>query len=397
MLFPKANDERYGLDFYPDNSVYCKGMRFYVSRPLGKLLMVPFVPTGGIREDDGERFVNAFPREIQKLFAAGCDAQRWLAAYRVFDHSVAYIWGKAFLARFFPDAVKGGYYQQINMSGIDSPAYWAWLNGTTRDSDIENTLKEMWSLAVESSVGFIDSQDEDTFDGIFRRTYYNGEAVNQRAVDSVFFTAGSLIRELNQSEEVSENGKEFRGAPFETFCNRLKDLGTIKKRVYAALQYLREAGVAGLFVDVSDNQDKKRIIAQHLAPGEQSCHTLYNTEPSYAYFLQCLIDKSKYDSESGADNPYIRIPQGEGKNDCLVNCKSLRAEIQKHFEDRANSDNRSVYLTNHLLEFIDSVYQALNEEWDEDRQPIYCAARRPERRDLSSGFFSECIERYGLW
>jgi hypothetical protein len=254
------------------------------------------------------------------------------------------------------------------MAGLHSAKYFDWLDS----SDVHEALDRMWDLIdsglqnsnSQESSGFIEKSDENTFEMVYNRVFANRP-------HSFYHNAAFLINEL---------AGRIYGISVKAFMDKLAvgfDLS--RRKVSAIMLYLRDSGIAGMHVGQSDDGFIERL----LTPGEQSCHAIYNIEPSYAYFLQRLIDTDEVRQPGGLLDPLVSVN---------IDWTAIKSEIGDHFGKRSPPSTLSTEL---LLECLDTVREGIACRW-EDGKSVYCAAPYPERRDLSTFFFAELIKKYGL-
>ena len=345
-----------------------KAIRFYVNRPLGKLLLVPYVYVEPVKANRG--IANQFPvcKELFDEYAGALDKSVYegeMAAYRILCCGASYLLGRRFIDKLIEKTEHTDEIMcsVIPMSGLRSSDYHEWLTGNMAEKGYSRLLDIVNDNKLEK-LGFEDMCDEGEFEMVFDETFRDFK----KETDYFYNTSFTLFDRLN--------GKIKLGIPIKAFWNALKakfkELS--REKFTATMLFLHDAGAVPMFIAQCGDG-----IGHCSSPGELSFGDIYEAEPSYAFFLQWFVNVS--------DNSFNSSKYAD-----------MHEVIKKHFEGK-REDGTLFLSLNLLLEPLEKIWNWKNEK-DEKKKAlakdnvVFCAMPRPEISDADTEFFYNLIDKY---
>ena len=388
VLFP-TNDTRKHFKFLSTNKDIGFALRIYVNRNLDEVMILPFVDLGTLEETID--IIAAFPGKLQNLFnTPECKANierakplDKVAACRVLSYALGYAWGKSWLKT---ATKKYSFFHNINcqvtsllgMHYMDTPdpvleamglprrvvLLNNWLNRDNIVSELCELLERLPPDTTEAD-SFFDKSSDTNVKALFD-SFYN-DTIKDKELDVFGINAGLLFRELWEYGTNNPNVK--MTIPLRYFVEKLGlDYGISKNKCYAIAFYLFDSGQANITFKYAAHNG---LIDNCITYGEQSCHAIYYAMPSYAYFLQRIIDAKRFE---------------------LID--ELKAEITYWFGKlKTNSRTTDNYLV-HLKKIGKLAYVT------PDHLPVasrtYCAEPKLKRMDVLYYFFSRIMRENDL-
>jgi hypothetical protein len=336
LLSPTAKPEIGLLKQDDDFSFYT--FRFLINRKLGSTL---FEPCQSIPSIHNKADIAALLPEALSLVNEKQEQEGRKVAYRLLSYAVNYLFGKAFL-----EGLKVTNYKLYPTLGFVPNGFMKWLDETGTPA----ALNAAWEAQNFFANGeFRDDTTRDLFDKWFDTFFPAGEKIG-----SYYATLSVLFRKLAD--------EKFRGVPLKVLVEKLTERCDISARkAVAAILMLADSGEADVHVY---EHEQAGIIGFYVNHGEVSYYAIYNTQPSYAYYLQQLQNTD--------------ISQLVVKN-CDYFTEN-REHIKEHFEQ--NKKHGVGLSVDTLIRAMDDV-EKNHSKWS----PPYCALPRTGLYDSSEAFF----------
>jgi hypothetical protein len=376
ILFPK---EKSGLlfSYLPSmkdekgKETVIKALRVYVNRNhnLGSLMVQPYVHIRELAESTTADIIEVFPKIpniLKFIYPPGGLPTKddRAAAWRLLSYATNYIWGKDCIKKIFRKKipfrfVKCHLFSTVSMRNLNSPAqYLRYLNKKSSKNDLESvfeSLKNEFCSEIHDQSKLFESDEfashfYSTFDKLFPEpeTGKTPRSFQQRT--SAFFSERLL--------KTGEGGGRYSArVPLKLFVDKLLDryscVPLSHNRIFSAIFSSIDSSQAKMDFEIAEDN---RVIS-FLVPGEQSCHAIYFSDPSYAYFLQWLKDEGKFS----------RIAKEDIKN------------VESHFGKIGIRQDESDL----LIEKLENM-QVLSE----NPNAVFCAEPHQRRVDISYPFFN---------
>jgi hypothetical protein len=375
VLFLKDDNSLLERDYLPKGKDAVKCMRVYINYEFSKLMILPLVIAGHI--NNPVDIINFFPESLQHMFGRRTPEDQ-AAAYRLYSFATGFVWGKCLINQIAKhDGVEDLVCEIIPMVGLHSKElfgeylgskssrkdnnnfkFFDWLNSDNISDDLIKIENKIHGVLKPAEIPDFDSRK---IRRIFHKKYNKCFAEN----NLIFFAqrAARFFMDLMvATDKVLDDEKRWRRirVPLHIFTEEMKKKYDLSiNKVYAIVCYLCDGGQANMIVGF----DRNNHVFQYLAPGEQAYHAVYYSDPSYAYFLQKLID-------------FFGDEDIKSKN-----FNDIKGRIKKHFREENKSKNEIKL----LLENLDAIKRAKN-------RTTFCAEPKQKRFDESYLFFKYLLD-----
>jgi len=309
MLTPKKIElDRY--KWIPSDEIRAfQSLRFYIHRRLGCAILAPYVSFKAFKVNTDLSAM--YPNDIKYLFNE--NSSKWgnkegqIAAHRLLRYAISYIWGKSILKNNF--GITKFSNRMASNGGLCSVKFFNWLDNNKIYNDLERIWKFLSKFGHVAQDVIPHNDDLKIFNEAFEEVFTE-EPVNYAK------SLSSLFRKILEKERAQENEIAFRGITVKYLKKRLSEKFCVDDYIISAAVTMMCDDGAAITRVIQHGENENEVIGTFLVVGEQSCHSLYNTRPSYAFFLKQLMKDENTE------------------NFTLQNYNDLYAKISQHFSSK---------------------------------------------------------------
>jgi hypothetical protein len=369
MLTPKETVlEKY--TWIPNENIKAfQALRFYIYRRLGRAILTPYVSFKAFSINTDLSAM--YPNDIQYLFNEQTNVwsnrEGQIAAHRLLRYAISYIWGKNILRSNFDITEFSD--RMASKGGICSTKYFCWLD----NKRVYDDLKRIWALLSESGHVINDVAPHNDDLKIFNEAFeeeFTDEPVNYAK------SLSSLFRKILEKERAQENDIAFRGITVKYLKKRLSERFCIDDYIISAAVTMMCDDGAAITRVIQHGEGDNAVIGTFLVVGEQSCHSLYNTRPSYAFFLKQLMRDEN------------------AENFVLHNYDDIYTKVHEHFTSKLKEGYKLGLPQNQLMKqlyYVKENITARRLSSAVKKLVTYHALSHQDAFDSSSDFFTDLI------